>query len=119
MADRIPAERRKLVTNHDAFTYFAKRYGFQVIGVILPTSDTQLSAGQIRQLIETIKTQHVPAIFAESQFRPEVTRQLPADAGVKTVAVLYTDTLGTDAPTYVDMLRYDMQQIVTALQGSS
>lgn len=118
-AKRIPAERRKLITNHDAFPYFAQRYGFQVIGTILPSPDASLSAGQLKQLIELIKAQNVHAIFAESQFRPEITRQLAEDAGVKTIATLYTDTLGEQAPTYVTMLEYDMNQIVTALLSDS
>ncbi len=118
-AARIPAGRRKLVTNHDAFPYFARRYGFEIIGNILPNAESQLSAAQIKQLVATIKTEHVPAIFAESQFRPEITHQLAKDAGVKTVATLYTDSLGPDASTYTAMLEYDMDQIVAALLGPS
>lgn len=115
----IPAAQRKLVTNHDAFPYFAKRYGFQIIGNLLPSADAQLSAAQVKQLVDRIKAEHVRAIFAESQFRPEVTRQLAQDAGIKTVATLYTDTLGPDVPSYASMLQYDMDQIVSALQAGN
>ena len=118
-ANKIPLSQRKLVTNHDAFPYFAKRYGFRVVGTILPSAEAQLSAAQIKRLVETIKAEQVPAIFAESQFRPEITRQLAADANVKTVATLYTDSLGPGTPTYADMLQYNMNQIVSALLGSS
>ncbi len=118
-ANTIPPEKRKLITNHDAFPYFARRYGFEVLGTILPSSDANLSAGQLKELIDLIKAQNVQAIFAESQFRPEITRQLAEDAGVKTVATLYTDTLGDQAPTYMSMLEYDMNQIVTALLPGS
>lgn len=118
-ANTVPAAQRKLITNHDAFPYFAQRYGFEVIGTILPSPDASLSAGQLKQLIDLIKAQNVHAIFAEAQFRPEITRQLAQDAGVQTVATLYTDTLGEQAPTYVAMLEYDMQQIVSALLAGS
>lgn len=118
-ANTIPPERRKLITNHDAFPYFAQRYGFQVIGTILPSPDASLSAGQLKQLIDLIKAENVQAIFAESQFRPEITRQLAEDAGVETIATLYTDTLGEEAPDYVAMLEYDMNQIVSALLPGS
>lgn len=118
-ANRIPAEQRKLITNHDAFPYFAQRYGFEVIGTILPSPDASLSAGQLKALIDMIKAQNVHAIFAEAQFRPEITRQLAEDAGVQTIATLYTDTLGEQAPTYVAMLEYDMEQIVSALLAGS
>ena len=118
-ANKIPSERRKLITNHDAFPYFARRYGFQVIGTILPSADAGLSAGQVKQLVDLIKAENVRAIFAESQFEPEVTRQLAEDAGVETIATLYTDTLGEQAPTYVAMLEYNMTQIVSALSTTS
>jgi zinc/manganese transport system substrate-binding protein/manganese/iron transport system substrate-binding protein len=118
-AIRIPLQQRKLVTNHDAFPYFAARYGFQIVGNILPNADSQLSAARIKQLADLIKVQHVRAIFAESQFRPEITRQIAEDAGVKIIATLYTDSLGKDAPTYTAMLQYDMNQIVSALLSSS
>ena len=118
-ANTIPPEQRKLITNHDAFPYFAQRYGFEVIGTILPSADAGLSAGQVKHLVDLIKAENVRAIFAESQFRPEITRQLAEDAGVETVATLYTDTLGEQAPTYVAMLEYNMAQIVSALSASS
>jgi ABC-type Zn uptake system ZnuABC Zn-binding protein ZnuA len=118
-ANTVPIDKRKLITNHDAFPYFAQRYGFEVIGTILPSADTGLSAGQVKQLIDLIKAQNVQAIFAESQFKPEITQQLAKDAGVKTVATLYTDTLDEHAPTYMAMLEYNMNQIVSALLSTS
>jgi ABC-type Zn uptake system ZnuABC Zn-binding protein ZnuA len=118
-ANTIPPEQRKLITNHDAFPYFAQRYGFEVIGTILPSADAGLSAGQVKQLVDLIKAENVRAIFAEAQFRPEITRQLAEDAGVETIATLYTDTLSEQAPTYVAMLEYNMAQIVSALSTRS
>ena len=115
-ASQIPAERRILITNHDAFPYFAQRYGFTVAGVILPNPEAELSAGELSQLIDIIKQQNVPAIFSESQFNQKTAQLLADEAGVKTIGVLYTDTLGDDAKTYTDMMRYNMRTVVEALK---
>jgi zinc/manganese transport system substrate-binding protein/manganese/iron transport system substrate-binding protein len=118
-AESIPAERRKIVTNHDAFPYFAQEYGFTIVGNLLGSAETDLSAGDMAQLVEQIEQQHVRAIFAESQFSPRLTQALADEAGVTVIATLYTDTLGapgSGVDTYADMLRYDMRVIVGALR---
>lgn len=116
-ASQIPAERRKLVTNHDAFPYFARRYGFEVVGVLLENPEAELAAGDLSRLVETIKAQGVPAIFAESQFNQKTAQLLADEAGIKTIAVLYTDTLGnTEAGTYLEMMRSNMRTVVEALK---
>ena len=117
-ANKIPLSQRKFVTNHDAFPYFARRYGFRIVDTILPSAEAQLSAAHVRQLVEKIRAENVRVIFAESQFRPEIARQLAEDAAIAVVATLYTDTLGPDAPTYAAMLEYNMQQIVSALTSA-
>ena len=117
-ASITPAE-RKMVTNHDAFPYFAQEYGFTIIGNILGNPESAPSAGELATLVQAIKAQHVKAVFAESQFSPKLTQTIADEAGVKIVANLYTDTLGDHASgvtTYIDMLRYDMQEVVEALK---
>jgi ABC-type Zn uptake system ZnuABC Zn-binding protein ZnuA len=117
-AEALPAAERKMVTNHDAFPYFAKEYGFTIVGNILGNPEAELSAGDLAELTTAIKEQKVKAVFSESQFNPKIAKALADEAGVQVVADLYTDTLGdasSGATSYVDMLRYDMKTIVEAL----
>ena len=118
-ANTLPASERKLVTNHDAFPYFAKEYGFTIVGNILGNPEAELSAGDMAQLVTAIKAQHVRAVFSESQFNPKIAEAVSKEAGVTINANLYTDTLGDAASgvtNYIDMLRYDMKTIVDALK---
>ena len=118
-ADTLPQAARKMVTNHDAFPYFAKEYGFTIVGNILGNPDAEISAGDLAQLVQKIKQEQVKAVFSESQFNPKMTQTLADEAGVKVVANLFTDTLGDTSSgvgSYVDMLRYDMKTIVDALK---
>jgi ABC-type Zn uptake system ZnuABC Zn-binding protein ZnuA len=118
-AETLPADARKLVTNHDAFPYFAQSYGFTIVGNILGNPDSELSAGDLAQLAEAIKQQHIKAVFSESQFNPKISQTLADEAGVRVIADLYTDTLGeagSGVTSYVEMLRYDMKTIVDALK---
>jgi manganese/iron transport system substrate-binding protein len=113
----IPPDNRKLVTFHESFPYFAARYGFQLIGVITPSPGQEPSAGELAQLIETVKAAHVKAVFSEAQFSPRLTQTLAQEAGVQeVVSDLYSDSLG-DPPvdSYVGLMRYDVQRIVQAL----
>lgn len=115
-AQTLPAERRKLVTNHDAFPYFAHHYGFEIIGVLLRNPEAELSAGELSRLIVVVKQSNIHAIFAESQFSQRTARLLADEAGITTIAVLYTDTLGNDtASSYIAMMRYNMRTVVDAL----
>jgi zinc/manganese transport system substrate-binding protein/manganese/iron transport system substrate-binding protein len=119
-AARIPAADRKIVTNHDAFPYFAQEYGFTIVGNILGNAESEPSAGELAVLVQAIRAQNVKAIFSESQFSPKLTRTIADEAGVTIVSSLYTDTLGdtgSGVSTYVDLLRYDMQEVVEALAG--
>jgi ABC-type Zn uptake system ZnuABC Zn-binding protein ZnuA len=118
-AASIPAAARKIVTNHDAFLYFAQAYGFTIVGDLLGNPESEPSAGDLARLVLAIRQENVKAVFAEAQFNPKLAQTLADEAGVKVVAELYTDTLGepgSPAPTYVEMLRYDMREIVAALQ---
>src|SRR5205823_4213318 len=110
--NRVPRERRKLVTNHDAFRYLARRYGLTIVGAVIPSiSDAaEPSAQDINDLIDTIKREGVKAIFAESSANPKVARQVAQETGIKIVDTLYADTLGepgSPGETYVKMMVYD------------
>jgi len=116
----LPAERRKLVTTHDTFGYFAQRYGFEVLGTILPTSTegASPSAQTLAALVEAVKAAGVPAVFAENVGSSGLLNQIAAEAGVRLVAALFTDALGpagSGGETYVDMMRSNVTAIVAAL----
>jgi zinc/manganese transport system substrate-binding protein len=115
----LPEERRKLVTPHDTFGYYADRYGFEVIGSPLgfSTDAADPAAKDIAALIEAIEAADVPAVFTEESHRSQVMEQIANDAGV-TVASLYSDSLGEpDSPggTYLGMMRSNTESIVEAL----
>ena len=117
----LPRERRKLVTNHEALGYFARRYGFEVIGVVIPGGSTsaESSAADIVKLLDEIDRARVPAIFAETVASTDLAESLAREAGrnVK-VVILFTESLGeagSGADTYLGMLKTDAQLIVDAL----
>jgi zinc/manganese transport system substrate-binding protein len=117
----VPDERRYLITNHDTFGYFAVRYGFEVIGTVIPGGDTLAapSAADLAELIEEIREHDLPAIFADNTIAPGLVRALADEAGVDVeVVTLYTDSLGepgSDADSYVGMLLANARLVATAL----
>ena len=121
----LPADQRKLVTNHDAFGYYIDRYHLQFVGSIIPSFDTsaELSGKQLNTLIAKIKSTGVKAIFSESSLPPKTAEAIGKQAGVKVEAgenSLYGDTLGpagSAGATYIDMERHNTTTIVTALKG--
>jgi ABC-type Zn uptake system ZnuABC Zn-binding protein ZnuA len=116
--EEIPAADRKLVTFHDAFPYFAKHYGFELVGVILANVGQEPTAGELAALVETVKAAGVTAVFSEAQFSPKLAETLAQEAGVtKVVTTLYNDALGpAPADTYLGMMRWNVDQIVAALR---
>jgi zinc/manganese transport system substrate-binding protein/manganese/iron transport system substrate-binding protein len=113
----LPAENRKLVTFHDAYPYFARHYGFELIGVIVANVGQEPSASDLAKLVQTVRAAHVNAVFSESQFSPKLAETLAAEAGVQhVVTTLYNDTLGpAPADTYLGMMTFDVEEIVKAL----
>ena len=119
--DQIPRADRKLVTNHDAFQYLADHFGLTIVGAVIPSlSDAaEPSARDINDLIDTIRAQHVKAIFAESSANPKVAQQVAQETGIKIVDNLYGDTLGepgSAGDTYLTMMVADATTIANALQ---
>ena len=119
----LPAERRKLVTSHDTFAYFADAYGFTVLGTALGSLSTEVgdpSARDIALLIGQIAEAGVPAIFAENVANPDLMASIAAEAGVILAPPLYTDALGppgSPGETYQGMMRSNVATIVAALSG--
>jgi len=115
----IPPDQRAMITFHDAWFYFDRRYGIKDIGAIEPSPGQQPSAAYFAALVKQARDNHVRAIFAEPQFSPKLAAQLAASAGITTVSDLYDDTLGTtpELQTYEGMMRYDVNTIVKALRS--
>lgn len=117
----IPSERRLLVTNHESLGYFADRYGFKIIGTIIPSvsSDAAPSAQQLAALANQIKVTKAPAIFLETGANAQLAKQIAQETGVKVVVTLYTHSTSNaqgPTPTYLRMMEYDTQVIVDALK---
>jgi ABC-type Zn uptake system ZnuABC Zn-binding protein ZnuA len=117
----LPLESRRLVTAHDTFRYFADRYGFVVVGSLLPSSTESAtpSAQDILRLAEAIRAQGVAAVFAENVTQGSLLEQVAEEAGVRVVGPLYTDALGppgSPGDTYIGMMRYNVQLVVEALR---
>jgi zinc/manganese transport system substrate-binding protein/manganese/iron transport system substrate-binding protein len=116
--DEIPAANRKLVTFHDAFPYFAKHFGFELIGVILANVGQDPSASELAALVDKVKAAHVKAVFSEAQFSPRLSETLASEAGIQhVVTTLYNDALGPPpADTYFGLMRWNVDQMVPALK---
>lgn len=117
----IPPEQRLLVTNHESFGYFADRYGFKIIGTIIPatSSGASPSAQDLARLVDTIRNSGAKAIFLETGTNPQLAEQISQETGVKVVSDLYSHTLTTPddpAPDYISMMRYNVETIVDALR---
>ncbi len=119
--DEIPAGSRKLVTNHDALGYFARAFGLEIVGTVIPSLSTQAepSAGETARLLRTIRREKVKAIFAESSVNPKLAESLARDAGVTVVTGLYGDSLGpagSGADTVEGMWLANARKIADALK---
>ncbi|MFH1331628.1 MAG: metal ABC transporter substrate-binding protein [Actinomycetota bacterium] len=119
--DAIPAEQRKLVTNHHAFGYFADRYGFEVLGAIIPggAAFAAPSPADLAALVEILRSEGVRAIFAETTQSADLAGALAAELGEGVEVVsLYTGSLGesgSGADTYAGMQRVNAERIAAAL----
>jgi ABC-type Zn uptake system ZnuABC Zn-binding protein ZnuA len=113
----IPAANRKIVTFHDAFPYFAREYGIDVVGVAVQAPGQDPSAAQIAALVQAIKAAGVKAVFSENQFPKKLVDQIGLEAGARVVADLYDDSLGDPPVTSYDaVIRWDVAALVDALK---
>ncbi len=118
---QIPVAQRLLVTNHESLGYFADRYGFTIVGAIVPSVSTEASpsAQQLAQLVNRVKQTKARAIFLETGVNPQLAQQLGQETGVTAITELYTESLSAStgpAPTYLDMMHYNTTTIVNALK---
>jgi len=118
----IPVENRKLLTYHDSWAYFAKRYGMKVIGAVQPSDFGEPTPQEVARIIEQIREENVPAIFASEVFPSKVVEQIAREANVKIVETLADDVLpgrvGEQEHTYIGMMLENMRSIVVPLGGN-
>lgn len=120
--ERIPAEQRKLVTDHEAFGYFANRYGLEIIGAVIPalTTEAQPSARDLHELAEEIEHEGVTAVFPETSLSPKLAEAIAAQTGASADHALYGDTLGepgSEGATYLGMMAANALAIADGLSG--
>jgi ABC-type Zn uptake system ZnuABC Zn-binding protein ZnuA len=116
--ETLPASRRKMVTFHNAFQYFAQRYGFNVRGFVVASPGKEPSAKALADLARKIKQEQIPAVFAEADFNAKLLATLAKDAGVKVVTNLYDGSLssGPPADSYLNLMKHNVTQIVNGLR---
>lgn len=118
---RIPAQRRRLVTNHHVFGYLARRYGFEVVGAVVPSGTTLASpsSADLASLAAAIRDAGVPAVFADSSQPDRLARVLAEQAGLDVAVIpLYSESLtdpGQGAGTYLELMRANTEAIVAGL----
>lgn len=119
MVAALPSARRKLVTAHDAFRYFADRYGLKLVGSIWGLStETQPSAQEVARIVQAIRRERVPVVFVETTLSPRLMQRIAADAGVRVGEPLYGDSLGapgSGADSYVGMMRANLRALARGL----
>ncbi len=112
----LPASHRRVVSSHEAFPYYARAYGLEIVDVIVPSPGQEPSAAQIARLIEAVRAAGVRAILAEAQFNPALAERIAAETGVPVVTNLYSDSVGDPpADTYEGLMRWNTERIVAAL----
>lgn len=121
---QIPADERKLVTTHDALGYYARRYGLRLIGTVIPalTTQAQASSGELSRLVDTIRREHVRAIFAESSVNAKVEDAIAQETGARVGKALWADSLGpagSTGATYTGSIRSNTEAIVEGLSGGT
>lgn len=117
-AATLPAERRVLVTSHDAFSYFGRAYGFEVVGLMGISTVTEAGLADIARMVDFIKLRRVPAIFVESSVPKDAIQRVAQDSDVRIGGELFSDAMGpagTPQGTYVGMVRFNMELVVNAL----
>ena len=114
----IPAERRKVITSHDAFGYFAQAYGIAFIAPQGVSTETEANAKAVARIIRQISKEAVPAVFVENISDPRLIRRIADETKARIGGTLYSDALSApDGPagTYIAMMRHNIKELVSAL----
>lgn len=120
--EQVPAERRVIITSHDAFNYFGRAYGIEVHGIVGISTDQQATARDITRLEQMIRNKGIRAVFYETSVTNTLNnmiKQIADETGIKVGGSLYSDSLGkqdTEAGTYLGMIRHNTTTMVEALK---
>jgi zinc/manganese transport system substrate-binding protein len=117
--DKIPPERRKVISTHDAFSYFARDYGIQFIAPLGVSTETEPSARDIADIIGQIRKAKIPAVFLENMTDDRLIGRIAAETGAKVGGTLISDALTGekgDSPTYIAMVRHNIRALTSALE---
>lgn len=117
---RVPAERRKIITSHDAFGYYAAAYGVEIVAPQGVSTETEASAKDVARIIRQIKAQKIPAVFVETISDRRLVERIARETGAKIGGALYSDALsrpGGPAATYLDMMRSNLREMTGALSS--
>ena len=117
----VPADRRKVITTHDAFGYFGDAYGVTFLAPEGISTDAEPSAAAVARLIVQIKSEGVRAVFIENMSDPRLIQQIATETGATLGGELYADALsGSDGPaaTYLDMFRHNVGLLIPAMEGN-
>ena len=115
---KIPAERRRVITSHNAFGYFQNAYGVNFIAPQGVSTEAEASAKDVAAIIAQIRKQKVAAVFLENVTDPRLVEQIARETGAKVGGTLYSDALTDDrgdATTYIDLIRHNLRQLASAL----
>jgi zinc/manganese transport system substrate-binding protein len=116
--DQIPPERRKVISTHGAFGYFARAYGIQFIAALGVSTETEPSARDVAAIIAQVKKEKIPAVFLENISDDRLVRGIAEEAGAKLGGTLFSDGLTGEkglAPTYIAMVRHNIKALTSAL----
>ncbi|MDK1376468.1 MULTISPECIES: zinc ABC transporter substrate-binding protein AztC [unclassified Sinorhizobium] len=119
--ESIPADKRTIITSHDAFGYFERDYGLKFIAPEGISTEADASAADVAKLIDQVKEDKASAIFLENITNPRLIEQIAAETGLVVGGTLYSDALsGEEGPssTYIDMIRHNVDTLKSAIQGS-
>ncbi len=115
---KVPETRRRVISTHDAFGYFADAYGIKFIAPLGVSTDSEPSARDIAAIITQVKSTKIPAVFLENISDPRLIQRIAAETGARVGGTLYSDSLTGekgDAPTYIDMVRHNIKALTSAL----
>ena len=116
---KLPQARRKVISTHDAFGYFADAYGIAFIAPLGVSTDSEPSARDIADIITQIRAEKIPAVFLENISDPRLIDRIAAETGAKVGGTLYSDSLTAEkgqVPTYIDMVRHNIRTVTSALK---
>jgi len=117
---QIPQDHRKVISTHDAFSYFAAAYGIEFIAPLGVSTESEASARDIADIITQVKASKIPAVFLENITDPRLMQRISAETGARIGGTLYSDSLTGEkgeAPTYIELVRHNIKALTGALMN--